>query len=277
MKLLPLLLATLLAAASPEPAAAAMATGPATGADEAASSHPAYDAALSETIGREINVLVLGEPSLAPGNDTPLLLILDGGREEDFPWIAEALQAAHADGRLPPLVAVGLANGERRYELTFPSQDPQDLALIPRNGGATGNFLMIRDRLLPALAKRFPAEGPRLVAGESLAGLFILDMFRRQPALFDAWLAFDPSTWWRGGDIVGMLRALPPPRPDEGRVLLFTGTGEGNGEGTREAHAALHAAGRGDASLDVVDGADHGSIYRARLIQALAQALQAER
>lgn len=273
--LLSLALAAHLAVSSP--ALAFASTSPAGTEATADDTLATHDAALSDTLGREINVLVLGQPSLAPGNDTPLLLILDGGREEDFPWIAQALQAAHAEGRLPPLVAVGLANGERRYELTFPSQDPQDLALIPRNGGATGNFLMIRDRLLPALAKRFPAEGPRLVAGESLAGLFILDMFRRQPALFDAWLAFDPSTWWRGGDIVGMLRALPPPRPDEGRVLLFTGTGEGNGEGTREAHAALHAAGHGDASLDVVDGADHGSIYRARLIQALAQALQAER
>jgi predicted alpha/beta superfamily hydrolase len=274
MMLLSLILAAQLAASSPEPMAAAMPSRPAGQSEGAASVHPAYDAALSATIGREINVLVLGEPSLAPGNTTPLLLILDGGHEEDFPWIAEALRAAHAEGRLPPLVAVGLANGERRYELTFPSQDPQDLALIPRNGGATGNFLMIRDRLLPALAERFPAEGPRLVAGESLAGLFILDMFRRQPALFDAWLAFDPSTWWRGGDIIGMLRALPPPQPEDGPGLLFTGTGEGNGEGTREAHAALHAAGREDASLEVVDGADHGSIYRARLIQALAQALQ---
>jgi hypothetical protein len=226
---------------------------------------------------RPLNVARIGNPDLDVGNRTAVVWMLDGATDEDFPWVVEHLTAATKRGELPALVLVGVDNPERRFDLTPPSSDARDHEAIPHHGGAAKTFDDLRSHLLPRVDATIAACGPRILMGESLAGLFILDAYRKDPRLFDAYVAFDPSAWWDAGRIVPQLAAMAGPASSDGLVRLVTGKGEGNLESTQRVHDALRSRRADLVSLKVVDGEDHGSIYRASLTPVLADAIASSR
>ena len=71
----------------------------------------------------------------------------------------------------------------------------------PRSGGRTEGG---RRRQLPAffrdeltlIAQRYRTTAESAVIGESLAGLFAVETLLVEPALFDSYIAADPSLWW---------------------------------------------------------------------------------
>lgn len=48
------------------------------------------------------------------------------------------------------------------------------------------------------MESRYRTTDQRVVLGESLAGLFVVDTFLRAPETFDMYIAVSPSLWWRG-------------------------------------------------------------------------------
>ena len=80
---------------------------------------------------------------------------------------------------------------------------------------------------------RYRTSGDDAVLGESLAGLFIVETWLRQPDLFDRYAAISPSLWWDNEAIrlnaPGLLASRNGPRSpiliapeDEGAELAAT-------------------------------------------------------
>ena len=63
-----------------------------------------------------------------------------------------------------------------------------------------------------------------VLMGHSFGGLFALSTMASRPALFDAWVAADPSLWWNGGVLVRMLEK----NPAAGRSGAFVYAGFGS-------------------------------------------------
>ena len=55
---------------------------------------------------------------------------------------------------------------------------------------------------MPQVNSRYRTTDETAIVGESLAGLFVVETFLLEPDLFDSYLAFDPSLWWNGGQLV---------------------------------------------------------------------------
>lgn len=125
-----------------------------------------------------------------------MVYMLDGGIHEDFPHIANTLDALVRSQQIEPIILVGIANTDRKRDLTFASSIPADLEIAPTSGGAENFRRFLREELKPEIARRFPAPATTAIIGESLAGLFIVDSFLREPQLFDRYIAIDPSLWW---------------------------------------------------------------------------------
>ncbi len=142
----------------------------------------------------------------------PLLVMPDGGTAEDFPHVAGLLQVSIGNGSVRPVLLVGIENTERRRDLTGPTSNANDRRIAARVGGSAAFRDFIRDELLPVVAARYPVTDERAIVGESLAGLFVVETFLREPSLFDTYLAFDPSLWWADSALV----AAPLPKPDAG-------------------------------------------------------------
>ena len=186
---------------------------------------------LSKTLGEERRINVYRPPAWdePDGAPRPVLYMPDGGIAEDFLHIAGLLQVSVGNGTMRPFILVGIENTERRRDMTGPTEVAEDRKIAPRVGGSAAFRRFIRDELFPAIDARYRTTPERAIVGESLAGLFVVETLLTEPAMFDAYIAFDPSLWWNGGRMVNeagpRLRALPL----EERTTLYMATSADGG------------------------------------------------
>src|SRR2546423_10707284 len=154
---------------------------------------PRYDtlslssAALGEL--RHINVHV-PKTYASTSNRFPVLYMPDGGIDEDFPHVVNTVDSLIALGAIRPVIIVGVPNTERRRDLTGPTRVHSDSAIAPHVSGSAEFRRFFRDELIPEIDKRYRTMPERSIVGESLAGLFIVETFLRDPTLFDRSVAF---------------------------------------------------------------------------------------
>ncbi|MDQ6738340.1 MAG: alpha/beta hydrolase-fold protein [Gemmatimonadota bacterium] len=198
---------------------------------------PAHD---SLTIGsvalheaRPINVHLPADYRAGDTTRFPVLYMPDGGMDEDFPHVVKTVDSLTSLSAIRPVIIVGIPNTERRRDLTGPTRVSRDSAVAPHVGGSAAFRRFVEHELVPAIDTRYRTTHERTIIGESLAGLFIVETFLRDPGTFDHYIAFDPSLWWNHGALV-----------DSASVLLRRGAME------HAPHATLYIA----ASSDDIDG-----------------------
>ena len=123
----------------------------------------------------------------------PVLMMPDGGMGEDFLHIAGLLQVGVANGTMRPWLLVGVENIERRRDLTEPTSSLSERKIATRVGGSQAFRQFIRRELLPQVHRRFRVSNETAIVGESLAGLFVMEIFAVQPDLFNVYSAIDPE------------------------------------------------------------------------------------
>ncbi|MCA1579944.1 MAG: alpha/beta hydrolase [Acidobacteria bacterium] len=220
----------------------------------------------SKALGETRRIHIYRPPGYEDGVPRyPVLYMPDGGVDEDFPHVTNDIDTAIRAGEMRPVVVVGIENTERRRDMTGPTEVETDRKIAPRVGGSANFRAFIRDELMPVIRRRVRGNGETAIVGESLAGLFVLETFFREPRLFDTWIAFSPSLWWNAQALVRAaderLRATPPPTG----TLYFATAGD---DGTDDAATALAAALRAAApeglawSYEPRPDQKHSTIYR---------------
>lgn len=158
-----------------------------------AKSYTLHSKVLNET--RRYNVML--PPGYEEGNDNyPLLILLDGGANEDFHHLSGIVQVSVGNGSMRPAIVVGIENTQRRRDFTPATDDPRDREIAPIVGGANEFRRFLAEELLPKINHNYRTSKEVAIAGESLAGLFIVDTLLHQPELFDSYIAVSPSLWW---------------------------------------------------------------------------------
>ena len=170
---------------------------------------------------RTINVYVPPVYGEAAGKALPVIYMPDGGIQEDFLHVAGLVQVSVGNGTMRPHVLVGIENTERRRDMTPPTRVEADRKIAPRVGGAEKFRAFIRDELMPEINRRYRTTGSSAIVGESLAGLFIVDTFMREPAMFDHYIAFDPSLWWNDRRILKDAPSASSTRNHAGKTLYI--------------------------------------------------------
>lgn len=149
---------------------------------------------LGET--RRINVYLPPEYDTHTKIRYPVLYMPDGGLDEDFPHVAATADRLIRAGEARPFLIIGVENTVRRRDMTGPTQAPDDLKVTSEPGGASRFRSFLRNELMPEVQKRYRVSDENAIIGESLAGLFIVETLMVEPALFDTYIALDPSLWW---------------------------------------------------------------------------------
>lgn len=224
---------------------------------------------------RRINILL--PASYADGDRAyPVLYLIDGGVKEDWFHIAGLVQLGDLNGVTQEVILVGIEGTDRKRDLTSPSQDPLDIKEVPTQGGADQFRRFLADELKPYIAKNFRTTPETGVIGESLAGLFILETFLRQPDLFTHYIAVSPSLWWNKQALsyqaADLLKAhAPAPRSLH---LAIGNEGGGMRAGLDRVMAALKARPPAGLTWDFQDltGERHHSVYHPAALPALRAA-----
>lgn len=221
---------------------------------------------------RVINVVLPEGYAAAPQRRYPVLYLIDGGVEQDLLSVAGLARSGALWGRSADAIVVGIETKDRRRELVGPTHDPALLKRYPTAGASAQFRDFIRTEVKPLIEQRYRTSGHNVVMGESLAGLFIVETYLADPALFEGYAAIDPSLWW-----------------DQGALSRSAATRVGKGQRSRKllvaaAREQLEEPDAYDRLVSVVRGADldlcltprpdqtHATIYQ-QLAPAVLQLL----
>ncbi len=175
---------------------------------------------------REINVWL--PPGYADSGKTyPVLYVLDGGQDQDFHHISGLAQLGTVVGTTRDVIVVGIASIDRRNELALPTQDPELIARYPTQGHSDRFRRFLAEEVQPFVETRFRTSGETALMGESLAGLFVVETFLKEPQMFDAYVAVSPSLWWDGGELARQSGARLRDQSNDPRTLILTLGDEG--------------------------------------------------
>lgn len=225
--------------------------------------------ALKET--RRINVYlpaayVDGEARL------PVLYMPDGGVAEDFLHIMGLVQILISNGSMRPFILVGIENTERRRDLTGPTDQEEDRKVAPRVGGSAAFRAFIRDELMPSVNKRYRTTNERAIIGESVAGLFVVETMVLEPALFQSYIAVDPSLWWNKEALTKQAETAFARKPSASVSLFIAGSDNDGNAGVVKAFANMLAKNAPKTVIwhyEPMPGETHGTIFHLAALKAL--------
>lgn len=231
---------------------------------ETAPPHASF--ALDSTVLGEVRQINVYLPPQQAGRRYPVIYMPDGGVAEDFPHVATAVDTAIREGRLAPVILVGIENTLRRRDMTGPTSVAADREIAAVIGGSAQFRGFIARELIPFVEASYPTNGQRGIIGESLAGLFVVETLFQSPGLFDTFIALDPSLWWDGGRLAADTSAWLDAHSDiQARLYVGWAEPEMIGREVQVLERSLRAAALSGLKWQVQARTDlsHQTIYRA--------------
>jgi len=170
---------------------------------------------------------------LPPGyneNDTvnyPVIYLLDGSADEDFIHIAGLVQFLNFPwvNKLPNSILVGIANVDRRRDLTFPTTIEKDKKDFPTTGGSEKFIDFIASELQPFIEKKYRTTPSKTIIGQSLGGLLATEILFKKPQLFNKYIIVSPSLWWDNESLLKVPPKFSKPRFDN-MISVFIAFGK---------------------------------------------------
>ncbi len=222
----------------------------------------------SQQLGETRNINVWTPPEYKTGRDAlPVMYMLDGGIvDEDFPHVANTLAELIQAKKIPPVILVGIANTQRRRDLTGYTNVAKDKEIAPIVGGSEKFRAFIKEELFPEIDERYRTTVERSIIGESLAGLFVVETFLLTPDMFDNYIAFDPSLWWNDKYLVRSAKEHLSKFPPQDKKIWIAGSGtKGIPKNVKKFAEMLRAMNLANVKCKYVPEPkeEHGTIFRA--------------
>ena len=231
----------------------------------------------SEVLGmdRRLTVRLPYGYDKAKDKSYPVVYVIDGGPEQDFPHIAGIAQSGDINWTFTPFILVGIETINRRHQIVPPAADVKtyEKELGQKPGGSAKFREFIRKDVMAWVEGRYRTNGRKAVMGESLAGLFVIETLFEEPNLFDDYISVSPSMWWEDMKYGVEAKAYLNNLPSAPRRLYITSANEGyrHQEGIDKLVAALR--------VDAPDGLkwlyfargdfeSHASIYHVAALDA---------
>src|ERR1035437_4567432 len=120
----------------------------------------------------------------------PVLYVLDAdGRDQHTVPTARFL---FVNNKMPKAIVVGVFNVDRNHDFL------PDSSQAASTGGGANNFVQFfKKELIPSINKNFKTEPFNVLIGHSFGGVFVMHAILNDPDLFDAYIAIDPSFWYK--------------------------------------------------------------------------------
>ena len=166
----------------------------------------------------------------------PVAFLLDG---DVLLTAAGTVQDYYSGGFTPEMIIIGISNAEHRTRdltpqkitetLSAETKDKMELAMQPNattDGGAAVFLDFIEKELVHHVEGRYPVTDFRTLIGHSYGGLFTIYALSERPALFNYYLAIDPSMDWSGGHYYKVLAEKLSDTDLTGRAVFISMNGQ---------------------------------------------------
>ena len=216
----------------------------------------------SKVMGEPRKVIVWTPPGYEAATASfPVLYLTDAERQ--FGHTVTTVEFLSRNGRMPPMVVVGVFNIDRTRDLT-PYKDKEDDTQLPTAGGADRFLRFFETELVPWVDSHYRTQKFRAFAGHSFGGLFAMHAMATRPDLFNAIIAVSPSLPWRQGEAVKRIDAmLAQQRTMKGTLYVTLGDeGQAMKAGLDRLRVVLEEKAGKSLRWDLVEmlDEDHGSI-----------------
>jgi predicted alpha/beta superfamily hydrolase len=155
----------------------------------------------------------------------PVVYALDG--DSHFFSLAAMVKQMSENGdgtQFPEMIIVSIPNTDRIRDLT-PSRDTatamMDKNTASRTGGGEQFLSFINSELIPHIDSLYRTAPYRVFIGHSLGGLTVVNAFVHHKAMFNAYLAIDPSMMWDRFRLLHEAQTLLPAVDYNGRSLYM--------------------------------------------------------
>ena len=123
---------------------------------------------------------------------------------------------------MPKSIVVGISGTDGMRDLT-PTNVASDRGHNSETSGGASNFIkFIEKELKPYLKSKYPTDNMSTVIGHSIGGLFVVYAYTNHPAVFDNYLAIDPSLWWDNEKLVNQSKELINKSNHQNKSLYVT-------------------------------------------------------
>lgn len=200
----------------------------------------------------------------------PVIYLLDGSADEDFVHVVGGLQFASFPWLqwMPPSIVVGIANVDRKRDLTFPTTIAADKEQFPTTGGSQAFMEFLAKEVLPFVEREYRVSRERTLIGQSLGGLFATELLFRKPYLFTHYLIVSPSLWWDDGSLLQLDHTVLM-APDIGVASVYIVVGDEGRPMLRPAKrlaALLRKGSQARIGYQRIRGLDHSNILHRALM-----------
>jgi predicted alpha/beta superfamily hydrolase len=125
----------------------------------------------------------------------PVIYVLDAdGRLQHTAMTARFLLQ---NNKMPGAIIVGVFNIDRNHDFL-----PDSSMASPTGGGADNFMKFFKKELIPYIDRNYRSEPYKVLVGHSFGGVFAMDALLTDPDLFDAYIAIDPSFWYKNQMLV---------------------------------------------------------------------------
>jgi uncharacterized protein len=159
----------------------------------------------------------------------PVLYLTDGNGHINE--IGSTIDFLVDNGRMPPLIVVGITNTDRTRDLTPTRADVKNedgtVEHYPTSGGGDRFFDFIQTELMPEIERRYRTAPYKIFAGHSLGGLMAIHILTSRPDMFQAYIAVSPSLWWDNQRTLHQAQAFFAAHDELDKTLFFSLGGEG--------------------------------------------------
>lgn len=131
----------------------------------------------------------------------PVVYLLDGDAHfYSVVGMIQQLSTVNGNSICPEMIVVGIPNTDRTRDLT-PTHVASDPPFVDSNfaktsGGGEQFTSFIEKELMPHIDSLYPTNSYKVLIGHSFGGLMVINTLAHHPALFNAYVAIDPSMWW---------------------------------------------------------------------------------
>lgn len=132
----------------------------------------------------------------------PTLYLLDGGEDEKLNFVLKTIADLLQTNAIESIIIVGIENIDRNYDFTNHTTVRKDRKWVPKFGNANRFRQFITEELIFEIESNYNTTGYKTIIGESLGGLFVLDLLYYYPEAFQQYLVIDPSLWWNNDKLL---------------------------------------------------------------------------
>jgi predicted alpha/beta superfamily hydrolase len=187
----------------------------------------------------------------------PVLYVLDAdGRDQHIVPTARFL---FVNNKMPKAIIVGVFNIDRNHDFL-----PDSSQAATTGGGADKFVQFFKTELIPYINKNFKTEPFNVLIGHSYGGVFVMHALLNDPDLFDAYIAIDPSFWYKNEMQVKSAQIEFQKNKNWNKPIFISGRDGGGmkGMGITSMEKLLKSAAPKDLKWKVVaySNEDHGSV-----------------